>query len=92
MATRDELIGAIATRYSRSSRAEKKLILDEFVSVTGLHRKHAMRLLRRGGNPGRSGPRPSRRTYGEEDTEALVVLWGHRHTNWRTKLGINTLL
>ena len=46
MATRDELVAAIAARYARSGRAEKARILDEFVAVTGFHRKHAMRLLR----------------------------------------------
>ena len=47
----------MAERYCRGSRAERAGILDEFVAVTGFHRKHAMRLLR-GGRPGqRSGPR-----------------------------------
>jgi hypothetical protein len=50
MATRDELVGAVAERYGRCDRAERGRILDEFVAVTGLHRKHAMRLLR-GGHP-----------------------------------------
>ena len=50
-------------------------ILDEFVAVTGFHRKHAMRLLR-GGRPGqRSGPRPGRRVYDEAVREALIVVW-----------------
>ena len=48
MATRDELVVAIAGRYARASRLERGRILDEFVAVTGLHRKHAMRLLRGG--------------------------------------------
>jgi hypothetical protein len=45
MATRDELVAAIAERYSRADRTERGRILDEFTAVTGFHRKHAMRLL-----------------------------------------------
>ena len=43
MATRRELIEAVAARYRAAGRNEKKEILDEFVKVTGFHRKHAMR-------------------------------------------------
>jgi hypothetical protein len=46
MATRDELVKRVMERYARSERAEKSRILDEFVAVSGFHRKHAMRLLR----------------------------------------------
>ena len=65
MATRDELVGALAARYSASNRFERGCILDEFVAVSGLHRKHAMRLLRAGQPNQRSGPRPARRLYNE---------------------------
>lgn len=75
MAARDELVAAVAGRYARATRLERGRILDEFVAVTGLHRKHAMRLLR-GGQPGqRSGPRPSRRVYDDAVREALIVIW-----------------
>ena len=57
MATRDELVRAVSERYGGASREERGRILDEFAAVTGLHRKHAVRLLR-GGAPGRQcGPR-----------------------------------
>jgi hypothetical protein len=46
MATRGELVVAVCDRYTKSERCEKTRILDEFVAVTGFHRKHAMRLLR----------------------------------------------
>ena len=49
MATRDEVVAAVVERYARSSRLERGRILDEFVALTGHHRKHAMRLLRIGG-------------------------------------------
>jgi len=75
MATRNELVEAIAARYARSDRAEKARILDEFVAVTNFHRKHAMRLLRGGASAGRSGPRPNRRVYDDAVREALLVIW-----------------
>ena len=75
MATRDELVAAIAERYSRADRTERGRILDEFTAVTGFHRKHAMRLLRVGRPNGRSGPRPGRRIYDEATREALIVIW-----------------
>ena len=40
-------------RYQQANRADKHRLLDELVAVTGLHRKAAIRLLRR---PPRSGP------------------------------------
>ena len=63
MATRDELVGALVTRYAASNRKERGRILDEFVAVSGLHRKHAMRLLRAGRSRQRSDPRTARRIY-----------------------------
>jgi hypothetical protein len=75
MATRNELVEAIAARYARSDRVEKARILDEFVAVTDFHRKHAMRLLRSRAPAGQSGPRPSRRVYTDAVREALLVLW-----------------
>jgi hypothetical protein len=45
MATRDELVVALAERYASSGRQERGRILDGFAMLSGLHRKHAMRLL-----------------------------------------------
>jgi len=75
MAIRNELVVALAGRYASSNRKERGQILDEFAAVSGLHRKHAMRLLRAGQVGGRSGPRPARRLYNEAVREALVVIW-----------------
>jgi hypothetical protein len=75
MATRDERVAAVIERYSTGRRAEKGRILDEFVAVTGFHRKHAMRVLRGGQANRRSAPRPERRLYDEAVREALIVLW-----------------
>jgi hypothetical protein len=40
-----EYAGALRPRYRAASRKEKARILDEFCSMTGLHRKAAIRLL-----------------------------------------------
>ena len=63
-------------RYQRAPRAAKSRLLDEVITVTGVHRKAAIRLLRRppGGAPGRSRVgRP--RLYGLEVAAATQVLW-----------------
>jgi hypothetical protein len=74
MASRRELTAAVGQRYRGASRAEKARILDEFVVVTGFHRKHAMCLLR--GDIGQSSVRRTRRrVYEEAERNALVVLW-----------------
>ncbi len=75
MATRDELVAAVSERYGGASRAERGRILDEFAAVTGLHRKHAVRLLRGGAPSRRSGLRPGRRVYNIAVREALIVIW-----------------
>ena len=40
-----ELLASIQDRYRESSRKDKSKILDEFIAVTGHHRKHGIRLL-----------------------------------------------
>jgi hypothetical protein len=73
MATRRELIAAIGQRYQQSSRSERGAILDELVSVTGYHRKHAIRVLRRAERRARKRSTP--RIYDAAVVEALIVLW-----------------
>src|SRR6201988_1974992 len=75
MATRNELLAALAGHYATSSREERGRILDEFTAVSSLHRKHAMRLLRAGRSEGGTGARPGRRLYKEAERQALIVLW-----------------
>ena len=73
-ATRDELLETLRTRYQESDRTAKSRILDEFVAVSGYHRKHAIRLLSQaeGGSPEK---RNVRRVYDEAVRQALVILW-----------------
>ena len=40
-----ELVKALGQRYRESSKITKTQILDEFIAVSGFHRKHAIRLL-----------------------------------------------
>lgn len=76
VATRRELVATISVRYQSAARGEKQKILDEFVAVTGFHRKHAVRIL--GGTAAGAEPAaPMRRPsgYDEPVREALVLLW-----------------
>ena len=43
---KQELVATIRDRYQESSKKEKGRILDEFMAVTGHHRKYGIRLLR----------------------------------------------
>src|SRR5580704_11858523 len=95
LATRRELIEAIAGRYHGASRADKKKILDEFIEVTGFHRKHAIRSLRKGAGgsvPPAEGPRA--RIYDEAVRQTLTILWetADRVCGKRLKPAIPTLL
>ena len=73
-AARQELVTAVAERYQHSTAAEKGWILDEFVALTGYHRKHAIRVLNgRAAMP--TVPRGRRCVYDEAVTEGLIVLW-----------------
>jgi hypothetical protein len=63
-------------RYLAATRAEKGRLLDEIVAVSGLHRKAAIRLLRRAPRAPTARARAGRpRRYGPAVTAALEVLW-----------------
>ena len=73
-ATRQELVHAIGERYRTVSAEEKGRILDEFVALTGYHRKHAIRVLN--GCTGIPAAGHKRlRLYDEAVRQALIVLW-----------------
>jgi hypothetical protein len=70
-----EYMEAVQRRYNQATRKEKGRILDEFVHVTGHHRKAAIRRLAQGyqkGPPNRQG-RP--KEYGLEVVAALKEVW-----------------
>lgn len=75
-----ELIGVLGQRYRESSKMAKTQILDEFIAVSGYHRKHAIRLLSgkidngiKRNNSCQVGH--SQRIYDEAIKEALIVIW-----------------
>src|SRR5262245_1385296 len=71
-----EYAGVQRERDRQASRAEKRLLLDEVVAVTGIHRKAAIRLLRRGPRPRATpGPGGRPREYGPEIAAVAEVLW-----------------
>ena len=75
---RKELLGTIRDRYQHSTRKDKGRILDEFTAapVTGLHRKHAIRLLTQSNDQREHQPSLSgRRIYDEAVREAVIVVW-----------------
>jgi Integrase core domain len=75
-AARQELVQAVSERYRTTVSADEKgRILDEFVALTGYHRKHAIRVLN-----GFTGTTPSTRRgrlrlYDEAVRQALIVFW-----------------
>lgn len=68
-----EYWAAILGRYRRAGRKFKQMILDEFCSICGYRRKHAIRLLRRRGVVRQEGG--AKGQYGPEVVEVLKDLW-----------------
>jgi hypothetical protein len=73
MTLRNELIEVLGKRYRKGTFKEKGYILDEFVKVSGYHRKHAIRLLSNERKP--ELVLKSRRIYDEAVKEALIIVW-----------------
>jgi hypothetical protein len=69
-----ELVERLRDRYLKATRLEKTKILDEFTAVTGLHRKSAIRVLRRGYQRGRER-RGRKGKYSGSAVAALVTIW-----------------
>ncbi len=72
---RREVLKAVRPRYRKANRQEKKLILDEFVAVTGYHRKYAIQLLNHGAPATTRERRRRQRTYPVEVIAALIKIW-----------------
>ena len=70
----EELVEAVRPRYVKANRGRKSQILDEFVAVTGFHRKAAIRRLV--GRRRRSGKRQGRPpVYTPDVVAALRAVW-----------------
>ena len=74
--SKQELLATIRDRYRECSKKDKSRILDEFIAVTGHHRKHGIRLLGQLGGV-EDAPRPvrGRRIYDEAVRETVIVIW-----------------
>lgn len=95
LATRKELIHSIAARYHAASHSEKQKILDEFIEVTGCHRKHAIRALRKPSADEFANQQVQRsRIYKQAVVETLTILWeaADRICGKRLKMAIPPLL
>lgn len=81
MSQRKAVTKAIATRYKRSKRGAKKIILDELCAITLWHRDHARKALRDALVVKEVKPRPARPVlYGEAVIEALRFCWAVQGT------------
>jgi hypothetical protein len=69
-----EYVQALRNRYFRASREEKGKMLDEFTQVTGLHRKAAIRLINRPGQPG-AGKRRGHPAMYQDVLQPLIAIW-----------------
>ena len=74
MTTRKELVEALRVRYGDVPFGERSRIVDEFVALTGYHRKHAIRVLHDEVTKA-SAARARNRLYDEAVRQALTVLW-----------------
>ena len=70
-----EYAQAVQPRYIRASKAEKGKMLNEFMRVTGLHRKAAIRLLNRTHQHRKGKQRGRPRRYGSDVAGMLQVIW-----------------
>lgn len=78
MAQRKAITTAQAKAWPKATKTEKAAILDAVVQVTGWHRDHARKMLRRaaaGDPPTPRAPREPVRRYNAEVTDALVRCW-----------------
>ena len=77
MDTRLQLLQALKTRYQAASKSEKTRILEEFILISGYHRKSAIRLLNGAVTSGNQRRRSAaaRSVYGAAVQQALIVFW-----------------
>lgn len=70
-----ELLATIRPRYRKASKKEKQKILDEFVAVTGYHRKYAIRVMNSAEHKKHLKKPGPRRIYQGEVVTALEYIW-----------------
>ena len=73
---KQELPASIRDSYRGSFRKDKSKILDEFIAVTGHHRKHGIRLLAQSAEGGvGTGVVKGRRIYDDAVREEVILIW-----------------
>lgn len=55
--TRHALVAAVRERYQAGNREDKTRILEEFIAISGYHRKSAIRVLNGSASAGSGSPR-----------------------------------
>ena len=85
---RSEYLRAIYERYRKAGRKTKKVILSEFCTNTGYHRKYAIRLLNGPPPEKQRTPRQRRRglTYHQETLAVLTAVWEAAGYPWSVRL------
>jgi len=73
--SKKELLETIRPRYRKANKHEKQQILDEFVAITGYHRKHAVRILNQLGYKKHLMKPGPKRVYEGEVVAALEKIW-----------------
>jgi len=73
MTTRKELVEALRERYRSVMFGDRIKLLDEFVAVTGYHREHATRVLRKEAAAAKAEPTRNR-LDDEAVRQALTLL------------------
>lgn len=73
--SKQELLLAMRPQYLKASKTEKGLILDQFVTATGYHRKYAIHLLKNGAPRRQPRSRKGQAKYGPGVTQALIQVW-----------------
>jgi hypothetical protein len=73
-----ELLEVVRPRYLKANKAEKQKMLDEFTSITGYHRKHAIRVLKNNvqvQNHHKRKTKTYKAVYRGEVVQALEQIW-----------------
>jgi hypothetical protein len=70
-----ELLEEIRPRYRKAGKREKQRILDEFVTITGYHRKYAVRIMSHPGHQKHSRKPGRKKVYQGEVVVALEQIW-----------------
>lgn len=72
---RRKYLGQMVKRYRVADRAGRGVLLTEMATVTGLHRKHLVRLMAPGGLLRRPRGRQRERAYGPAVDDVIRVVW-----------------